>query len=65
MTALIELLCRAHPTAEGPGPLITPVDQMWAYCEGRGTGGHDWTRIEPTRRDHLGDRSQVQERRAG
>ena len=64
MTALIELVCRSHPIAEGLGPLITPVDQMWAYCEGRGEGGHEWTRIEPTERDRLGDVSRIQERRA-
>jgi hypothetical protein len=64
MNALIELVCRAHPTAQGPGPLITLVDGAWAYCEGNGRDGHEWTRIEPTRRDHVGDVSQMQEQRA-
>jgi len=64
MTALIELICRAHPSSEGLGPLITPVDQMWAYCEGRGNGGHEWTRIEPTRRDQLSDLLRIRDGRA-
>jgi hypothetical protein len=64
MKAVIELICRAHPIADGPGPLITPVDEMWAYCEGRAQDGHEWTRIEPTRREHVGDFSQMQEGRA-
>jgi hypothetical protein len=64
MKALIELICRAHPIADGRGPLITPVDGMWGYCEGHAAASHDWTRIEPTRRELLGDVSQMQDRRA-
>ncbi len=64
MKALIELVCGAHPIADGPGPLITLVDGLWAYCEGRALGAHDWTRIEPTRREHIGDVSRMQERQA-
>jgi hypothetical protein len=64
MKAVIELVCHAHPTADGPGPLVTVVEQMWAYCEGNAQDGHDWTRIEPTRREHVPDFSQMLERRA-
>lgn len=64
MKALIELICRAHQMPHGRGPLITPIDGLWAYCEGRASGAHDWERIPPTRRDHLGDLSQMQGRRA-
>jgi hypothetical protein len=65
MKAFIELVCQTHTTRDGGGPLITPVDGMWGYCEGNALGGHEWTRIEPTRREHLEDLSQIQERRAG
>lgn len=64
MTAFIELVCRAHRQGDRVGPLITRVDGMWAYCEGRSQGDHDWMRIEPTRREHLGDLSPMQERHA-
>jgi hypothetical protein len=64
MTALIELLCREHTDADSAGPLITRVDGMWAYCDGRAEGGHRWARIEPTRRDHIGNVSQMQDREA-
>ena len=64
MSVLIELVCRAHPTAHGPGPLITLVEGAWAYCEGNEQGGHEWTRIASTRRDHVGDVSQMQELQA-
>jgi hypothetical protein len=64
MEAFIELVCRAHPSGDGPGPLITPVDQKWAYCEGHAQGDHEWMRIEPTPREYVGDLSQTQARRA-
>jgi hypothetical protein len=64
MSALIELVCRAHPIAEGPGPLITLIDGVWAYCEGGALRAHRWTRIDPTRREHIGDLSQIQARQA-
>jgi hypothetical protein len=65
MKAVIDFVCRAHGHANGSGPLITPVDGMWGYCEGHGTSGHEWKRIVPTAREHLGDVSQMQEGRAG
>jgi hypothetical protein len=64
MTASIEFVCRAHVYSEDPGPLITLVDGRWAYCAGRADGGHDWIRIPPTRREHIGDQSQMEEREA-
>jgi hypothetical protein len=64
MEALIQLVCTTHATPDDLGPLVTPVEGMWAYCEGRAQGGHAWRRIEPTRRELLGDVSQIQERRA-
>ena len=64
MTAFIELVCRAHAQRHSVGPLITRVDGIWAYCEGNAPGDHDWRRIEPTGRDHVGDLEQVQDRRA-
>jgi hypothetical protein len=64
VNALIELLCRAHVSADEVGPLITVVEGQWAYCAERATTGHDWIRIPPTRRDHIGEVSQMQEREA-
>ena len=64
MKAVIEMVCRAHLVADGPGPLITLVEQRWAYCEGNAQDGHEWMPIEPTRREHVGDLSQMQESRA-
>jgi hypothetical protein len=64
MKAFIELVCRAHTGRGAPGPLITPLDGKWAYCEGHAEGGHEWTHIEPTPRDHLGYLTQMQDRRA-
>jgi hypothetical protein len=64
MTTLIEFVCREHTERDPLGPLITLVDGVWADCEGRATGDHRWLRIEPTRRDHIGDVSQMQERQA-
>jgi len=43
MTALIEFVCRVHTEPRGAGPLITPVDGGWGYCEGYGSSGHKWT----------------------
>ena len=53
MTALIELVCKAHTDPDPVGPLITLVDGLWALCDGHGEGAHDWSRIEPTRREDL------------
>ena len=64
MTALIELVCRAHTDPDPVGPLITLVDGLWAYCEGHGQGPHDWSRIQPTSREHLAAMTRTQERRA-
>ena len=64
MTALIEFVCREHTEPRGAGPLITPVDGGWGYCEGYGSGGHKWTRIEPTSREHIADASPIRELRA-
>ena len=64
MKALIEFVCRAHTVAQGPGPSITLLGGNWAYCEGNASSGHEWMRIEPTQRDHIGDVSQIQQRRA-
>ena len=64
MTALIELVCRTHTDPDPVGPLITLVDGRWAYCDGHGEGAHDWSRIEPTRREDVRDVMQPQERRA-
>ncbi len=64
MKALIELVCRTHTQPDRVGPLITPIDGMWAYCEGRAPDDHDWTRVEPTRREDLDDLGQMQDRRA-
>jgi hypothetical protein len=64
MTALIELVCRKHLQSNALGPLITRVDGRWAYCEGTASGEHEWTPIEPTRREHIGFVSQMQERKA-
>jgi hypothetical protein len=57
--AFIQLICRAHIERDRRGPFITLVDGVWAYCEGHGSGGHDWMGIEPTRREHLGDVTQL------
>jgi len=46
------------------GPLITLVDGLWAYCDGHGQGPHDWSRIQPTPREHLAAMTRTQERRA-
>ena len=64
MTALIEFVCRVHTEPRGAGPLITPVDGGWGYCEGYGSSGHKWTRIEPTSRAHIADASPIRELRA-
>ena len=64
MTALIELVCRAHTDPDPVGPLITLVDGLWAYCDGHAESAHDWSRIQPTRREDLRDVAELQERRA-
>jgi hypothetical protein len=64
MTALIELVCSAHTDPDPVGPLITRVDGLWAYCEGHAESAHDWTRIQPIRREDLKDMTALQERRA-
>jgi hypothetical protein len=64
MTALIELVCRAHVHFDEVGPLIALVESRWAYCAGRATADHEWIRIAPTRREYIGDLSQVQAREA-
>ena len=63
MTTLIELVCGKHLRSDALGPMITLVDGRWAYCEERADGEHEWARIEPTPRAHLGDLSLMQERR--
>jgi len=64
MAALIEFVCREHTDPHAAGPLITPVDGRWGYCEGNGSEGHKWTRIEPTSRERLDGTSGIRERRA-
>ena len=64
MNALIELVCRTHTQPDPVGPLITLSDGMWAYCSGHGSSDHSWTRIESTKRDQLGDSSEMQESHA-
>jgi hypothetical protein len=64
MTSLITLICRAHTNPDPVGPLITLVDGTWAYCDGHGEGSHDWSRIQPTRREDLADLTAMLERRA-
>ena len=64
MSALIELVCRAHAQRHSLGPLITRVDGFWAYCEGNGSSDHEWRRIEPTPRERVGDFEEMQDRRA-
>ena len=64
MTALIELVCSAHTDPDPVGPLITLVDGLWAYCDGHGEAGHEWSRIQPIRRESLADMTVMPERRA-
>jgi hypothetical protein len=64
MNSLIELVCHAHTQRHAVGPLITRVDDLWAYCEGQGDHGHEWMRVEPTRREDVGDLTRMQDRRA-
>jgi hypothetical protein len=64
MSALIELVCRAHVHADDVGPLIALVEGRWGYCAGRAPEGHEWIPVPPTRREHIGDLSQLQEREA-
>jgi hypothetical protein len=64
MKALIEFVCRAHVQLDEVGPLITLVDGRWAYCAERATGDHDWIEIPPTRPEHIGNPSRLQERQA-
>lgn len=54
MTPLVEYVCGAHPHVGGTGPRVTLHEGAWAVCAGRGEGGHEWLRIEPTRPDFLG-----------
>jgi hypothetical protein len=64
MTALIELVCSRHTVPDPVGPLITRVDGVWAYCEGHAESAHSWSRVQPTRREDLGDMPELQGRRA-
>jgi hypothetical protein len=64
MTTLIELVCRKHLQSNALGPLITPLDGRWAYCEERADGEHDWIRIEPTSRDQIGVAARMNEGKA-
>ena len=64
MAALIEFVCREHTEAHATGPLITPVEGRWGYCQGNGDRAHKWTRIEPTNRARMEDPTWVEESRA-
>jgi hypothetical protein len=64
LSALVEYVCSAHSHADEMGPLITIRDGGWAFCAGHGEDQHDWVRIEPTRREFVGDASQVQKLQA-
>jgi hypothetical protein len=60
LSAMIEYVCTSHRTADGLGPKVTLIDGAWALCVGQGQDGHQWTRIEPTRREFIGDPSRDQ-----
>ena len=53
MSVLIEYVCDAHTTRDATGPLVTRIEGAWAYCAGHGETGHQWRRIEPTKRGML------------
>jgi hypothetical protein len=57
-SALIEYVCTAHLMSDGVGPKVTRVDGAWAFCAGHGEDAHEWTRIDPKRREFIGDVSQ-------
>jgi hypothetical protein len=48
MSNLIELLCCAHLEQGKADPLVTTVENAWAFCAGGAADAHDWRRIEPT-----------------
>ena len=60
LLAVIEFVCAAHPSPDGVGPMITLIDGAWALCAGHGADSHDWTRIEPTQRELIGDLTHLQ-----
>jgi hypothetical protein len=60
LSALIEFVCAAHVQPDDTGPKVTLLNGAWALCAGHGDDGHDWTAIAPTRREFIGDSSQVQ-----
>ena len=49
-TAFIERICEAHPERDPEGPLVTILDNVWAYCAGHAERDHEWRVIEPTLR---------------
>ncbi len=53
LSVLIEFVCDAHTERDPRGPLVTRIDDAWAYCAGHGDDGHQWRRIVPTQRGLL------------
>jgi hypothetical protein len=59
-SAFIEYVCTVHQPPDAVGPQVTRLDGAWAFCAGHGEDSHEWMRIKPTRREFIGDTSQVQ-----
>ena len=52
-TALIERICDTHPDRDPEGPLVTVVDERWAYCAGHGAAPHEWRAVGPILRKDI------------
>jgi len=52
-TAMIERVCDAHRDRDPDGPLVTTVEDVWAFCAGHGASDHNWRAIEPVTRQRL------------
>jgi len=59
-SAFIEYVCAAHQGPDPVGPKVTRLGGAWAFCAGHGEDGHEWVRIQPIRREFIGDVTQVQ-----
>jgi hypothetical protein len=53
MDLFIRFVCDEHLIAHRDGPMVTRLENAWAYCAGHGSEGHKWTAVAPLLREEL------------
>ncbi len=53
MDLFIRYVCDEHLIAHADGPMVTRIENAWAYCAGHGADGHRWTAVGPLLREEL------------